>query len=77
VHDGITFEQSGKPALVICTHPFAPTSRMIARTVGVPDFRFALVDHPIGSATPAELRARAEDAYRQGVDILLRAAPPK
>jgi hypothetical protein len=71
VHDGITFEQLGKPALVICTKPFEPTSLMIAQTVGLPDFRFALVDHPIGSASVEELTARAADAYQQGRDILL------
>ena len=71
MHDGITFEQLGKPALVICTKPFEPTARMIAQTVGLPDFRFALVDHPIGSASAEELSARAADAYQQGREILL------
>ena len=47
---------------------------MIAQTVGLPDFRFALVDHPIGSASAEELSARAADAYQQGRDILL--SPP-
>ena len=71
MHDGITFEQLGKPALVICTQPFEPTSRMIAQTIGLPEFRFALVGHPIGSASAAELSSRAVDAYEQGRDILL------
>ena len=57
MHDGITFEQYGKPGLVLCTHPFDPTSRMIAKTLGMPDFRYALVDHPIGSA--------GKEAYRR------------
>ncbi len=63
-------EKLGKPALVICTHPFAPTGHMIAETIGLPGFRFALVDHPIGSASPDALRERAADAYRQGLAIL-------
>jgi hypothetical protein len=70
VHDGITFEQSGKPALVICTTPFAATGRMIAATLGLPNYAFAMVDHPIGSRTLDEIRARAEEAYAQGVAIL-------
>lgn len=70
MHDGITFEQLGKPALVICTHPFEPTGRMIAETIGRSDFQFALVDHPIGSATPEAVQERAADAYRQGLAIL-------
>ncbi|MDE2747296.1 MAG: hypothetical protein OXI41_15200 [Chloroflexota bacterium] len=71
MHDGITFEQYGKPGLVLCTHPFDPTGRMIARTLGMPDFRYALVDHPIGSTGIEGLQARALDAFEQGRSILL------
>ncbi len=73
MHDGISFEQYGKPGLVLCTHPFDPTGRMIAKTLGLPDFRYALVDHPIGSASVEELRAKAQAAYEQGRRILLSA----
>ena len=71
MHDGITFEQTGKPALVLCTTPFEPTSKMIAKTLGLPNFPFALLDHPIGSASHEQLQQRAEEAHRQGLAILL------
>lgn len=71
MHDGISFEQYGKPSLVLCTHPFDPTGRMIAKTLGLPDFRYALVDHPIGSASTEELSQRALEGYKQGLQILL------
>jgi hypothetical protein len=71
VHDGITFEQMGKPALVICTRPFIATGRTIARTLGLPDYRFAVVEHPVGSRTVEEVRERAADAFKQGLSILL------
>ena len=70
MHDGISFEQSGKPALVICTRPFETTGREIARTLGRPRFQFAVVSHPLGNLTVDELRGRAEDAYEQGIRIL-------
>ena len=70
MHDGISFEQLGKPALVICTLPFELTGRNIARVLGVPDYPFAMVDHPIGSRTADEIRARAADAFGQGRAIL-------
>ena len=70
MHDGISFEQLGKPALVICTHPFRETGRNIARALGLANYPFAMVAHPIGSRTLDELRARAEDAYGQGLAIL-------
>ena len=70
MHDGISFEQLGKPALVICTHPFEPTGRNIARALGVADYPFALVEHPIGSRMLPELQERAQAAFEQGVALL-------
>ena len=70
MHDGISFEQLGKPALVICTHPFEATGRNIARALGLVDFPFALVEHPIGSRALPELKERAQAAFEQGVPML-------
>ena len=70
MHDGISFEQLGKPALVICTHPFQKTGDNIARNMGLSGYKYAMVEHPIGSRTLSELQERANDAYRQGVEIL-------
>ena len=39
--------------------------------MGIPEFQYALVAHPIGSRSDEELRVRAADAYQQGVNILL------
>ncbi|MGB7305775.1 MAG: hypothetical protein WA888_23725 [Burkholderiaceae bacterium] len=75
MHDGISFEQFGKPAVVICTSPFIPTARNIARVLGLPDYPFAVVDHPIGSLTPEQVRERAEDTYQQARRFLLDLAP--
>jgi hypothetical protein len=71
LHDGISFEQLGKRALVLCTEPFEVTARNIARIMGLPDYPFLMVQHPIGSCTLPELKARAEVAYLQGLSILL------
>jgi len=70
LHDGISFEQLGKPALVICTQPFVPTAQNIARVLGLPDYPFAVVDHPLGSLNPDQVRERAGDAYQQGLQFL-------
>ena len=71
MHDGITFEQLGKRAVVLCTEPFEVTAKNIARVLGLPSYPFLLVQHPIGSCTLPELKARAEVAYRQALPILL------
>jgi hypothetical protein len=74
LHDGISFEQLGKRAIVLCTEPFEVTARNIARMLGLPDYPFLLVEHPIGSCTVPELKIRAEVAYQQALPILMAAA---
>lgn len=70
MRDGINIEQRGIPTAVICTQPFIPTARAMARICNLPDYPFAVVGHPIGSLTPAGLRQRAELALPQVVAIL-------
>ena len=59
--------------MVLCTEPFEVTARNIARVLGLPSYPFLRVQHPIGSCTLPELKARAQVAYEQAVPILLRA----
>ena len=73
MHDGITFEQLGKRALVLCTEPFEVTARTIARVLGLPTYPFLIVGHPIGSCKLPELKVLAEVAYLQALPILLQA----
>jgi len=77
LHDGITFEQTGKRAVVICTEPFIVTAKNIARVMGLrvmglPDYPFVVLDHPIGSSTSSEIQQKAEQAADQAERILLR-----
>lgn len=58
------------PAAVICTDQFVASARAQAAICGTPDYAFAVVAHPIGSLTPAELRARADAALPQVLAIL-------
>jgi hypothetical protein len=71
LHDGISFEQLGKRAVVLCTEPFEVTARNIARIMGLPTYPFLMLQHPIGSCSLLELKKRAEVAYRQALPILL------
>jgi hypothetical protein len=70
LHDGISFEQLGKRAVVLCTEPFEVTARNIARMLGLPDYPFVMVEHPIGSRTLDEIKVLAEAAYKQALPIL-------
>ena len=71
MHDGITFEQTGKRAVVLCTTPFEVTAKNMARMLGLPDYPFVMVDHPLGSCTASELKRRAAFASEQAVGILM------
>ena len=57
--------------MVICTTPFEVTAKNIARVLGLLDYSFVKVQHPIGSCTLPELKTRAEVAYEQARAILL------
>lgn len=59
--------------MVLCTEPFEVTARNIARVLGLENYPFLKVQHPIGSCTLPELKARAQTAYRQALPILLEA----
>ncbi|MCS5583826.1 MAG: hypothetical protein VX709_15310 [Pseudomonadota bacterium] len=71
MHDGITFEQTGKRAVVLCTEPFIVTAKNIARVMGLPDYPFVVLDHPIGSCTASEIQQKAAQAADQAERILL------
>ena len=57
--------------MVLCTEPFEVTAKNIAKIMGLASYPFMKVQHPIGSCTTAELKARAEVGYRQALTILL------
>ncbi len=57
--------------MVLTTEPFEVTARNIAKILGLADYPFTKVQHPIGSCTTPELKARAEVAYQQALSILL------
>ena len=71
MHDGITLEQRGVPSAVICTEPFITSAKAMNRLRGVPDFPFAVVEHPIGSLTPEGVGECAKKALPQVLQLLL------
>ena len=69
--DSIIFEQHGVPSASIVTDVFKVTGRAMARSWGLPDFRFLAMPHPIANLTPAQLDARASEIVPEGVKLLL------
>jgi hypothetical protein len=70
VLDSIVFEQQGVPSASIITDVFEKTGRAMARTWGLPDFRFVMMPHPIANLTPEQLDQRARAIAPQVIDLL-------
>jgi hypothetical protein len=73
VLDAIFFEKRGIPASVIITEPFVPTAVGIAELAGMPGYPHAVIPHPVGSLSTAEVRQRADAAAAAVEALLLRA----
>jgi hypothetical protein len=71
VLDSIVFEQHGVPSASIVTDVFKVTGRAMARSWGLPDFRFIAMPHPIANLKPAELDQRAAAIVPEVVQLLL------
>ena len=65
------FEQHGVPSASIITHVFTATGKAMARTWGLSEFRFLVMQHPIANLTDAELDKRAAEITPQVVKLLL------
>lgn len=70
MHDAIIGERLGLPAVGIMTSNFVSAAALMARALGADGYRFVVIEHPISSASPAELAARARKAVADGVEIL-------
>ncbi len=71
MYDSIEFEKLGVPAIAICTEPFESGARAMTVLGGIPDYPLALIQHPIGSLTPEQIRERALEAAPQVIGSLL------
>lgn len=71
MHDAITVEKAGKPAACICSEPFVPTAKSIAKIRSIGDYPFAVVSHPVGTLDGDGVMARARQAYPKVLEILL------
>ena len=74
--DAISFEKRGIPAAAVITEPFVLTAAAIAELAGLPGYPHAVIPHPVGSLTAAEVRERAEAIAPRVAELLLGPRPP-
>ena len=60
MHDAIAAERVGVPAVGVMTEKFVSAAELMSRALGADGYPFAVIDHPVSSATSDELLARAE-----------------
>jgi len=72
VLDGILLERRGVPAAPICTDRFVPNGQAIAEAHGAPGYPFALVPHPLASASPEKLKDEAKQVLPGVLRLLVR-----
>ena len=65
------FEQHGVPSASIITHVFTATGKAMARTWGLSEFRFLVMQHPIANLDAKTLDERAEKAAPEVAKLLL------
>ena len=60
MHDAIAAEREGTPALAVMTTNFVSAAELMSRVLGVPDYEFGVIEHPVSSADDGGLQARAQ-----------------
>lgn len=69
--NAIELEKRGIPTLLVSTPPFLEAVKMSAKLRGMPDIRWAVVDHPVAMLDATALQARALDATKQFFELML------
>jgi hypothetical protein len=59
LHDAVTAERLGVPAIAVMTNRFVSAAELMARVLGMPGYPFAVIPHPVSSAGDDGLRAMA------------------
>jgi hypothetical protein len=59
LHDAIASEHEGTPAVGVMTAQFVSAAELMSRVLGLPDYDFCVIEHPVSSSTDQGLQARA------------------
>jgi hypothetical protein len=68
--DGTVFEKRGIPAAAIITHTFTATADAMARRYGYPNYRYAVIPHPLSSLNAEQVKQRAVEVLPEILSLL-------
>jgi len=71
----VILEKAGIPAVPIVTDAFENTAKEMAELWGVPDFRFVMMPHPLGSLDREAIALRAEALVDKVLTLLQQGQP--
>jgi hypothetical protein len=66
LHDSIAAERQGVPAIAVMTERCVSAAALMCRVAGMPEYQFAVIGHPISSASDDELAKYARATTRAG-----------
>ena len=66
----IEVQRLGVPSAVICSEPFLQLGRTQSRVLGAPDLPLIVITHPLGGLAMDDVKARADAALPQLLDLL-------
>jgi hypothetical protein len=60
------------PAIAVMTARFVSAAELMCRVLGMPDYKFVVIGHPISTASDKQLAEYARTTIEQGRPLLLR-----
>ena len=70
MQDAAALEQKGIPSVVLVTKPFNSQAKAMANLLGLPGYKYAVIGHPMGSLTDAQVLDRSKEGIDQVVKLL-------
>lgn len=61
----------GTPAVGVMTSNFVSAAELMAKVLGMPSYAFAIIDHPVSSASDVELEAKASQTMAAIDELVL------
>ena len=72
MHDAVSSERAGTPALGVMTSRFVSAAELMSNVLGAPGYKFAVIDHPVSSASDTELANKAKKVVELINELILR-----
>jgi hypothetical protein len=70
VADGIIFEKLGVQTATLVTDAFRASGDAMARRMGMPNYHYIMLPHPVANLTPEECKTRACEVIDEVLEVV-------